>query len=331
MTDYPAPAPTTLVVDAMPLVETEEAPQPPPVQEKSVAHYLLLGIAKALAKPRVLLFLWLWGFLLALLVAAPVFSSAASHLQSVGTSSHFDFVDEVPAWIVDEWRRVDPRAWASVGPNLALLLLLVSLANLLWTAGWMRIATDSAPGHSLRNFFAGGGRYFYPFLRTWLFGCACYAGLSYVFWGPPAIWFFHWFVPGGDLNLAASESTTFWLKVVQQLFYFLALWVVEIWLDVARASLICGQRRSATLALIRGLGFVLRRPSPLFGFMALGFGLELLWIATMDALRTTFDWSLLFLVLVVPFGRLVLRGARYIGLIQYYAAQTADGSQVEES
>ena len=81
--------------------------------------------------------------------------------------------------------------------------------------------------------------------------------------------------------------------------------------------------------MIRGLGFVLRRPSPIFGFMALSFGFELLWIASMDALRTTFGWSLGVLVLVVPFGRIVLRGARYVGLINYYAARTSDQAQVE--
>jgi len=62
-----------------------------------------------------------------------------------------------------------------------------------------------------------------------------------------------------------------------------------------------------------------------FGLMGLGFGVELFWIGGVEAIRDTFDWPMWSLLLLLPFGRNVLRGARYVGLATYYEARTQDG------
>jgi hypothetical protein len=213
---------------------------------------------------------------------------------------------------------------------LPALLLLASLLNLLFSAGWMKVAVRDQRDHSLRLFLQGGGRYFFPFLRTWLLGLPLFALVTWIYWSTPADWVFERLMPEGDASLAASERTGRWLETMRSVLYIISLWKIEIILDLARASLVVGQRTSAFLAMFRGIGFFTRTPFHVFGILLMSFGLELLWVGCMEALRTTLDWPIWTLLLLLPLGRHVLRGARYIALARYYAARTSDDVSVTE-
>jgi len=332
----PAPStmPTTMVVDAFPVSDpvprTSRTPEP---QERSVGSHLLGGVWAALARPRLLLFLLGVNLVLPLVVALPTFFAAEQHLsnlEAIPGGTPIDLPGVAPAWIFEEWFRAAPTELGVAAQTLMPLLLLVSLFNLVITAGWMRIAILDRRRHSLRTFLQCGGHFFFPFLRTWILALPIFALITWLFWGTPAEWLIERVLPQGDANLAASEQTGRWVETLRQVLFLLAMWKTEILLDLARASMICGNRRSAFLAILRGVGFFLRRPFQVFGLMGLSFALELFWIAGAKAVQELADWPLWTLLLLLPFGRIVCRGARYVGLANFYAAKTRDASAAEE-
>lgn len=331
----PASMPTTMVVDAFPVSD------PAPLEskaldprERSIGSHLLGGIWAALARPRLLLFLMGVSLLLPLVVALPAFFAADQHLgslEAIPGGTPIDLPSAAPAWLFEEWFRAAPSELKVVAQTLAPLLILASLFNLVITAGWMRFALLKRRRHSLRTFLQCGGHFFFPFLRTWLLALPMFAAITWIFWGTPAEWFFERMMPEGDANLAASEQTGRWLETLRQVLFLIALWKTEMLLDLARASMICGNRRSALFAIFRGIGFFLRSPLQVFGLMSLGFALELFWIAGAKAVQELADLPMWTLLLILPFGRIIFRGARYVGLASFYAAKTHDAAAAEET
>lgn len=331
----PATMPTTMVVDAFPVREATPlaTPETEP-RERSIGSHLAGGIWAALARPRLLLFLMGISLVLPLVVALPAFFAAEQHLgnfEAVADGTPIDLPNVAPAWIFEEWFRAAPTERKLAAQTMAPLLLLVSLFNLVITAGWMRIALLNRRRHSLRTFLQCGGHYFFPFLRTWLLALPMFALITWLFWGTPAEWLFARMMPEGDANLAASEQTGRWLETLRQVLFLIALWKTEILLDLARASMICGNRRSALAAIVRGIGFFLRSPWQVFGLMCLSFALELFWIAGAKAVQELADWPMWTLLLILPFGRIIFRGARYVSLASFYAAKTHDSAAAEEA
>ena len=327
-------APTTMVVDAYP-VDDDPVAQREQLAPKigSIAKILLGGILLALARPRILIALVSISLLLPLVIALPAFQAAdanLTHLQAVPGGTDINLPQMAPSWIFSEWSRGAPTELSVVVQALPALLLLASLLNLLFSAGWMKIAVRDQRDHSLRLFLQGGGRYFFPFLRTWLLGLPLFALVTWIFWSMPADWVFERLMPEGDPALAASERTGRWLETMRSVLYIISIWKIEIILDLARASLVVGQRNSAFLAIFRGIGFFTRTPFQVFGMLLISFALELLWVGCMEALRTALEWPIWTLLLALPFGRHVLRGARYVALARYYAARTSDGVSVAE-
>jgi hypothetical protein len=318
-----------MVVDAFPVEDGPGSSEPQSkVNEDSIAGILVGGIGLALARPRILIALISLSLLMPLVVALPAFQSADAHIaqvQAVPGGSDIQLPEIAPSWVFSEWQRKAPGELELAVQALPALLLLVSLLNLLICAGWMKVAVRDQRDHSLRLFLQGGGRFFFPFFRTWLIGLPFFALLTWIFWGTPMEWVFEKLLPDGDPELAASERTGRWLETIRSVFYLIALWKMEIILDLARASLVVGQRSSALLALIRGIGFFLRTPFPVFGMLLLAFALELLWVGGVEALRRGLDWPLWTLLLLLPLGRHVMRGARYCALARYYAMRTDDG------
>lgn len=327
------PLPTTMVVDAFPVEGRPQAdPGPAPAPERSIASHLFGGVATVLARPRILVFLLLLSLVFPLVVALPAFYSAQEHLpnfEAVPGGTAIDLPKEAPAWMFEEWLRKAPTEREVAVQSLPAMMLLVSLFNLVITAGWMRIAVKERRAHSLRTFLQGGGHWFFPFLRTWILGLPLFALTTWICWGTPAEWLFEQLMPDGKPDNAASENTGRWLEILRQVLYLIGLWKIEMLLDLARASMITGERRSALFAMGRAFGFWLRSPMPVFGLMGLGFGIELLWIGGVEAIRDTFDWPMWSLLLLLPFGRNVLRGARYVGLATYYEARTQDGAAAD--
>jgi len=321
---------TTRVVDAFPVDDGPGSTATRRSQNvEPVAKILFGSIFLALARPRILLVLMTVSLLLPLVVALPAFQAADAHitsLQPVPGGSAIHLPQLAPSWIFSEWERDAPTELGLVAQTLPALLLLASLCNLLFSAGWMKVALQVKRGHSLRHFLQGGGRYFFPFLRTWLLGLPFFALVTWIFWGAPAEWVFEKMMPDGDAAMAASERTGRWLETIRSVLYIVSLWKIEIILDLARASLVVGRRNSAFLALFRAIGFFMRSPFQIFGMLLLSFALELLWIGGAEAVRHVLNWPLWTLLLLLPFGRHVMRGARYAALARYYAARTNDGA-----
>ncbi|MDA0666904.1 MAG: hypothetical protein O3A95_04240 [Planctomycetota bacterium] len=327
--------PTTMVVDAFPVRDParREAKDLAP-RERSIGSHLAGGVWAALARPRLLLFLMGVSLVLPLVVALPAFFAADQHLsnfEAIPGGTPIDLPTVAPAWIFEEWFRAAPTERNLIAQSLAPLLILASLFNLVITAGWMRNALLKRRRHSLRTFLQCGGHFFFPFLRTWILALPMFACITWIFWGTPAEWLFERMLPEGDASQAASEQTGRWLETLRQVLFLIALWKTEILLDLARASMICGNRRSALVAIGRGIGFFLRSPWQVFGLMSLGFALELFWIAGAKAVQELAGWPMWTLLLILPFGRIVFRGARYVSLASFYAAKTHDSSAAEES
>jgi len=328
VTDGDPYVPTTMVVDAFPVDDGPKQHAEEPGRVDSVASFLFGGIRLALSRPRILVALVSISLLLPMVVGLPAFQAAdanLAHLQPVPNGTEIALPKMAPSWIFSEWQHGAPTELDVVVQVLPALMLLASLLNLLFSAGWMKVAVRSPRSHSLRTFLQGGGRFFFPFLRTWLLGLPFFALITWIYWGAPADWVFEKLLPDGDTALAASERTGRWLETIRSVLYILSLWKMEIILDLARASLVVGQRTSAFLALFRGIGFFTRSPLQIFGMLLMSFALELLWVGGVEAVRRTLDWPVWVLLILFPLGRQVLRGARYAAMARYYAARTDDG------
>ncbi len=311
----------------MPAQEKEPPAIPP---RKGALAHLMAGLGVVLARPRVLLVLVIFSFLTALPIALPVFRSAQAHLdplaqahldplaQPPGASSPLNLVTTAPRWLLDDWMRADSGLLAALQSTLAPLLLLASLFGLFLTAGWMNVAVRGSGEHGLSSFARGGGLHFFPFLRTWVFGLALVWAVTWVIWNQPGEWVARQFLPEGNASLATSESTARWFSILRTAVYLLALLKIEILLDLSRASLVAGNRRSAVLALFRGAGFFLVRPFRVSGLILSGLLLEAAWVGGVTALAGSLGLSLWFLVFLLPLGRIACRGARYAGLARMY-------------
>jgi len=307
-----------------------ELPAAPP--RKGALAHLAAGIGVVLSRPRVLFVLVLFSFLAALPIALPVFRSAQVHLdplaQPPGTSIPFDLVTTTPRWLIDDWMRTDSGLVSALQSSLAPLLLLASLFGLFLTAGWMNVAVRGRREHGLASFARGGGQHFFPFLRTWIFGLALAGAVTWVVWNQPGEWVARQFLPEGRAGLATSESTARWFSIARNAVYLLILLKIEILLDLSRASLVAGNRRSAVLAIFRGAGFFLVQPFRVFGLVLSGLLLEAAWVGGVTVLVGTLGASLWYLVFLLPLGRIAFRGARHAGLARMYCESLR--SSVEE-
>ena len=319
LAEDPMPS-TTLVVDALP---TDAPPGPPAGSPQSAPRVtafvpaLAEGVRVVLARPRVLLFLLLCSILLPMVAVLPVYESVETHLSAAtpgANEGNADFLSGAPGWMLAEWMQRDPLGSTGGGHALMPLSLFSSLFGLVISAGWMSFASRDRRAHGLASFLRAGGHWFFPFLRTWLLGLPLFFGLTWVFWSTPAEWVFEQFLPDGVPSRGASENTGRWLETTRLILYMLAMLKTEILLDLARASLVVGDRSSATLAILRGIGFYFRHPLSVIGLVLLGLGFELLWVAGMHAL----EMPLLALVFVIPLGRITARGARHAGLAVLY-------------
>lgn len=321
-----APA-TTLVVDAFPGpaghgATGDDLPPPP-----SGIQHLLGGIRFALARPRVLLFLCLWSWLLPLAVALPYYASAQRHLAGAAPAADegpADFLGATPAWMFSEWNTAGAGELAGASQVVGPLYLISSLFGLLIAAGWMGSIVHSRDRHGLRAFLGAGGRHYFAFCRSWVLGLPLLALWTWLVFGAPGQAVLAQFVEDGKLGLAHSELAARRLEHAREILYVAGLLALELWLDLARATLVAGKRGSALAALARGTREGLRRPLGVLTLVGVGLGLEILWIAGLKAGGEALALGPLAIGLLLPFGRVVLRGARLAGLASFVAqAETA--------
>jgi len=316
-----APA-TTLVVDAFP---GPGSPGPPgeeiPSAPSGMAH-LLGGIRFALARPRILLFLCLWSWLLPLAVALPYYASAQARLAGAAAAADegpADFLGATPAWMFSEWTHAGAGELAGASQALGPLYLISSLFGLLIAAGWMGSIVHSRDRHGLRAFLGAGGRHYFAFCRSWVLGLPLFALWTWLVFGSPGQAVLAQFLEDGQLDLAHSEVAARRIEHAREILYVAGLLALELWLDLARATLVAGKRGSAIAALARGAREGLRRPLGVFTLVGVGLGLEILWLAGLKAGGEALALGPLAIGLLLPFGRVVLRGARLAGLASFVA------------
>jgi hypothetical protein len=318
----PDPYAAPFVVDALPEPQAAApVPEPEPERRGALGH-LAGGFGDVLSRPRVLVLLIALAVLLALPAAMPVFRSAHLHLAPVAPPAEgpgIDFAGVVPDWLLADWGRRDPSLHDFVADILAPLVLLSSWLGLLVSAGWMGVARDGRRGHGPARFLAAGGRHFFPFLRSWFLGLPLFFGVCWLVWGPPGERLASFLVPGGELERAADETAAGWITQGRELVAAFLVLGVEVLLDLGRASMVAGDRRSALLGLLRGFGFFLFEPLRVWTLVGAGLVVELVWLAACAALVGQGLLPLWSLLLLLPFGRAACRGARHAGLLRLYA------------
>ncbi|MBL7007592.1 MAG: hypothetical protein ISR76_01235 [Planctomycetes bacterium] len=310
------------VVDAFPDPEAPPASRAAPPPRLGPMGHLAAGFGDVLCRPRVLVFLIAVAVLAALPAALPVFRSAHLNLAPVvepAAGPGLSLEGLAPDWLFADWKLRDPSLQALVGDLMAPAVLLSSWFGLLVCGGWMGLARAGRRGHGLSVFLAAGGRAFFPFLRTWFLGLPLFYAATWLVWGPPGEWLMGLLLPGGDAARATSETAANWVTGSRELLSLFLVLGIEVLLDLGRASLVAGQRRSALLALLRGFGYFLFEPLRVWGLVGAGLAFELLWLAAMSSLVAQGLLPLWALVLLLPFGRIVCRGARYAGLLRLYA------------
>ncbi|MDP6850791.1 MAG: hypothetical protein QF524_07635 [Planctomycetota bacterium] len=296
--------------------------QTPQHPTRGIFGHFMAGIGVALSRPRVLVCVLAFSILLALPTATVVYQSALSGLGDFVVpveDAPIDFSWSVPSWLLAEWKRQSPNFSSLTQATLTPGIFLSSLGGLLLAGGWMGIALGTRRRHGLLAFLRSGGEWFFPFFRTWVLGLPLFYALTWVFWSSPSEWVFEKLVPEGNLGLAHSESLARWIEHGRETLYVLGILVLEIVLDLGRASMVSTGGRSALLGLLRGLGRFAYEPLRIFGFVGVGFVFELAWVVGCSVLSAQGIIPLWSLVFLIPFGRIACRAGRQAGLAMLVA------------
>ncbi len=301
-------------------------PQKPPAIGTLVA-----GIGVALVRPRVWLLLVLGTILFGLSVATPVHQSAIENLAPTTTFSDDPLRSDhaLPRWIMDDWTRMHASAFDAASSALAPLLLISSLFGVVVAAGWIHAAIRGRDEHSLKQFLSGAGLHFFPMLRLWIVGLAFYWLATWVIWGPIGDWVMTQFFPAGDVDRATSETKAWWGETARSVIYIFSLLKVEILMDLSRSAIVSSGGKSALVALLRGIRFWIWRWPACLLLVGAGLALEAGWIFAILKGTQLIDLPLWTLAVLIPIGRILMRGGRTSGLALLYHASTLPATPPE--
>lgn len=299
------------------------------------------GLGRALASPKLLLWLWLANLLAALPAAVLIGDSihdsiGASRVdealregfdliwwseyreQAQGLERTFEpshsgpgaFFANLDAWFSGSLFELPPAAVA-MGVGWALLWVLL-------LGGVLEQYVRPSPAVALERFLGAGGRYFLRFVRLLLVAAPLYYGVYRL-----AGVLFPW------VERASREVTEEKVVLVRYLgaaaLVVGLLVLVRMIFDFAKISIVSQERRSALLAALEGLGFVLRHPIRTFGLAAIfgllgAAGLAVFSLVAPGAGQT--DWTALAGALLLGqlalIGRLLLRCAWLAGEVALY-------------
>jgi hypothetical protein len=280
---------------------------------------LLAGVGLALSRPRIWLPLTALVILLSLVASYPVQDAAQSSFGHVaGFEQDRSLLESgvLPRWMFDDQGR--ERNGMGSPSALAPLMLLASLLGVLFAGGWMEIALHRRKEHGLMAFLGGGGQHFFPFLRLWVVALAGYAFCTWFVYGLPGDWLKEQLFPAGDPERASSESRARLVDLLYSLLYLWGLLKIEIIIDLARATLVASDRRSAIGAVFRALGFWIKRWWACLVLVGGGLLLEAAVLFFAISAYNFLSLPLWVIALVLPAARVVLRGGRQAGLALYY-------------
>jgi hypothetical protein len=253
---------------------------------------LVRGLGRALATPRILLWLWLVNLAIALPAAVwlgeSIRSSVRHRLAAETLRQGFDagWHGEYRAEAGGVERSFEPtllgvgaflknlEAWLGleifqVSPALVALGVLYAAVWLLLLGGVLEHLVRPSPALTLDRFLADGARRFPPFARLAVLSVPLYWGIHR---GSREL--FPWIEAlTRDVTV---ERTVLAAYLAGATGVALAAVLVKSVFDYAKVAMVVEQRRSALVALLRGGGFVLRHPFRVFGLV--------LWWALLSAL-----------------------------------------------
>ncbi|MFN0244910.1 MAG: hypothetical protein ACKVWV_18665 [Planctomycetota bacterium] len=289
---------------------------------------IALGALRAtLGRPPIWLAIWTCELLLAVapaLVFHQWMSSATKNRYAPG--SLFANLDTVFRF---DHKRALELLDSTTGQIGAVLALLSILLGCFCAGGWLQVVLERTRGESLQRFFLGGARYFFRFLRVFLFTAVALSLVTWTVYGMP--WkqiVLEWAmgVPPSDferLETLASERTVHALRMTQSLLYFASFGLVLTWGDFTRTRIALHDTSSAVWAGLCSMFTLICHPLRTLRPMLALFAVELLllgvtsYFARSVEARIASEPSLAGVGLLLALGvlalgwRVVLRGARY--------------------
>jgi hypothetical protein len=305
----------------------------------SIGKAIAAGLGRAISTKRLILWLWLLNFAVAVPVAWQLgeslrssigaslvheklragfdlgwfgeFEAAAEGLETSFTPTVLGagaFYNNLEAWITGE-------LFGGI-PGLVGFGLLYALIWAFMLGGVLeRFAREDGP-FLLSHFFSTGAKFFFRFLRLALISGILYYAL-YRFGG----WLFR-FIENATRDVTVERTVLVVTLAGVALVVFL-LCLANMAFDYAKIAMVLESRRSAILAALRGLGFVLSNPGKTLGiYYGLGaVGIALLAVYALIAPGATQSTPLP-IVLAFLLGQAFLV-ARLVLRLAFYAAQMA--------
>ncbi|MCL6481059.1 MAG: hypothetical protein K6U02_04970 [Firmicutes bacterium] len=252
----------------------------------SVLRSLWFGLGRVLKAPALLGWIYLASLAVSLPLATVVRGKIATHVggslveQNLRTSLDLDwygeFVEEVSgvaatfgpevighmALVANLERLLDGELFAAHRT----LLSAGGLFLIFWTflvGGILdRFAHPREP-HSRARLFGHSGELFWRMFRLLILSVLFYLAIFRFVANP-----LHDFVEQATRDVTTERTVLFWTALVY-LFTGVLLAAVSMAFDYARIAVVVERRRSAVLALLRGLGFIARHPGPTCGLYLL--------------------------------------------------------------
>jgi hypothetical protein len=208
------------------------------------------GIATASRRPRVLLILWVFNVLFALLIAGPFFALFSSDLGHSLLGRNLQALDFI--WLGDlifRYQDVAPAALAAV----AIPVVLYALVYVFLNGGIIGRLLDGEGRTTLQTFFSDCGRYFWRFVRLFLISLLFYAlAFGVVLEAVSAL-----LKPVSEKAL--TEWPDFWISALHSVAALLVFSLVHMIFDYARILVVSEDDHRVRHALMTALRFVGRR------------------------------------------------------------------------
>lgn len=205
------------------------------------------GIATASRRPRLLLILWVFNVLFALLIAGPFFALFSSDLGHSLLGRNLQALDFI--WLGDlifRYQDVAPAALAAV----AIPVVLYALVYVFLNGGIIGRLLDGEGRTTLQTFFSDCGRYFWRFVRLFLISLLFYAlAFGVVLEAVSAL-----LKPVSEKAL--TEWPDFWISALHSVAALLVLSLVHIIFDYARILVVSEDDHRVRHALMTALRFV---------------------------------------------------------------------------
>ncbi len=236
-----------------------------------VSEAIRAGLAAARRAKFLVFIFYACNLLVAAVVAAPMHDAIKAHLG--GSKMSGELVRGLDSAWLTEFQIANEGFLRGFSTAIVFAGVVFLLLNTILSAGAFEVFVRGE-GAGMHAFGRGVGKYFARFVRLAIFASFLYF-VAFWFWnGPVDGWI------RGAYRASALERTQFYLLRVRDVLLLFTLFVLNTMIEYAKAGMIVRQRRSSFVALLGGIGFVLRR----FGrVMAIYLGIAVLTAAAIAA------------------------------------------------